>query len=164
MEFVWSNGSRAFLTCRSGTYKISYLARNASHIAANWPSYCTSRSNEYWQKSQKKIVQATQLSSLEEPRPPRWRTIMLLMSFRLVFLLGKSVRATSWRKTPKLALTSCFSVSAQTSLKRYSERLLLFELSSSLSRIDDIIVNFGEKMRQPAHCTETQRRLFTFTP
>ena len=115
-------------------------------------------------KSQNKIVQATQLSSLEEPRPPRWWTIMLLMSFRLVFLLGKSVRATSWRKTPKLVLTGCFSVSAQTSLKRYSERLLLFELSSSLSRIDDIIVNFREKMRQPTHCTETQRRLFTFTP
>ena len=66
-----------------------------------------------------------------------------VFSFR--FFLGRSVRATSWRKTPKLVLTGCFSVSAQTSLKRYSERLLLFELSSSLSRIDDVFVNFGEK-------------------
>ena len=48
-------------------------------------------------------------------------------------------------KNSQLILTGCFSVSAQTSLKRYSERLLLFELSSSLSRIDDVFVNFGEK-------------------
>ena len=68
-----------------------------------------------------------------------------LMSFRFRFFLGRAVWATSWRKTPKLVLTGCFSVSAQTSLKRYSERLLLFELSSSLSRIDDVFVNFREK-------------------
>ena len=40
-------------------------------------------------------------------------------------------------------------LSAQTSLKRYSERLLLFELSSSLSRIDDDFVNFREKSNNP---------------
>ena len=67
------------------------------------------------------------------------------MSFRFRFFLGRAVWATSWRKTPKLVLTGCFSVSAQTSLKRYIERLLLFELSSSLSRIDDVFVNFREK-------------------
>ena len=64
--------------------------------------------------------------------------------FGVAAYLG-AVWATSWRKTPKLVLTGCFSVSAQTSLKRYSERLLLFELSSSLSRIDDVFVNFREK-------------------
>ena len=42
-------------------------------------------------------------------------------------------------KTPKLILTSGFS------LKRYSERPLLFELSSSLSQIDDVFINFGGK-------------------
>ena len=85
-----------------------------------------------------------------------------VFSFR--FFLGRSVQATSWWKTPELTLTSCFSTSAQTSLKRSSERLLLFELSSSLSRIDDVFVTFGGKEKQqPAHCTETQRRRFIHT-
>ena len=65
-------------------------------------------------------------------------------------------------KTPKLVLTSCFSVIAQTTIKRYRERLLLFELRSSLSRIDDVFVNFGGQ-KVTTHCTETQGRLFIFT-
>ena len=77
--------------------------------------------------------------------------------FSLGFFLERSVRSTSWRKTPKLTLTSCFSVRAQTSLKWYSERVL-FQLSSSLSRINDVFVNMGKK-QQLAHCTWTQRRL-----
>ena len=89
----------------------------------------------------------TRLSSLEleKPRSPSSRTIMEADVFSFRFFLGRSIRATSWRKTPKVVLTGCFSVSAQTSLKRYSERLLIFELSSSLSQIDDVFVNFGEK-------------------
>ena len=72
-----------------------------------------------------------------------------LMYFRLRFFLAISVLATSWKKTRTERLKNFFSVIAQTSLKRYSERLLLFELSSSLSRIDDVFFKFGEKSNNP---------------
>ena len=127
------------------------MARNASHFAANWP---TLRSNEF---QQKKIPKQ------------KWRTPTLLFTwtwrasfteltidhvswclFVQVFL-AKSVRDPSWRKTPKFVLTGCFFVCAQTSLKRYSERLLLFELSNSPARIDDVFVNFEEKKWNNPH-------------
>ena len=67
-------------------------------------------------------------------------------------------------KNFKLELTGGFSVSAQTCLKRYSERLLLCKLSSSLSRIDNVYVNLGAKKKQESaflHCTP--RRLLILT-
>ena len=126
---------------------IHFMARKASHFAENWP---TSRSNEYRQKKTKKIINgAGQHTSFFT-----WRaSFAKLMNDHLswcLFVLGFS-----WEINPSHFMTkdsqtrthSCFSVSAQTSLmiKRYRERLLLVELSSSLSRIDDVFVNFGEK-------------------
>ena len=59
---------------RTGCMLAGTMARNASHVAAKWP---TSRSNEFWQKIQKKMAQAnTGLPSLEEPLLPSWRTIL----------------------------------------------------------------------------------------
>ena len=95
----------------------------------------------------------TRLSSLESLVRQADERSCKLMSFRWDFW-GRSVQAT-WRKLPRRVLTSCFSVSAQRSLKRHSERLLLFELSirSSLSRINYVFVNFDEKSNKKKKVT-----------
>ena len=45
-------------------------------------------------------------------------------------------------------------------LKRYNERLLLFELSSSLSRIDNVLVNFRKKSNNP-HISLRRKDVFS---
>ena len=134
-----------------------YMARNASHFAANWP---TSRSNEFRQKIKKKKKKWRRpthgflyLNLKSLIRQAHKRSCQLL-SFRLGFFKGDQSGQLHDEKLPNSYSPVVFSVSAQTSLKRYSERLLLFKLSSSLSRIDDVFVNFGEKKvtTRTLHC------------
>ena len=120
--------------------QLLFMARNASHFAVNWP---TSRSNEFRQKKPKKWHRPTHGFRFFTWT---WRASFAKLTndhvswCLFVQVFSREISPSHFvMKTPKLVLTSCFS------LKRYSERLLLFELSSSLSQIDDVFIDFRKR-------------------